>query len=69
MDLDYKNVLARITGIILTVLKKDMALAENTEFQADIGMTSLQVMELIFEIEESFDISFPLNRLPAISAW
>lgn len=29
-------------------------------------MTSLQVMDLVLEIEEEFDISFPLNRLPDI---
>ena len=39
---------------------------EDTAIQADTGMTSLQVMEMVLEIEESFDISFPLNRLPDI---
>ncbi len=47
-------------------LKRDAALSEETSLQADVGLTSLQVMELMLEIEEEFEISFPLNHLPDI---
>ena len=47
-------------------MKGKVSVNEETEIQAVAGMTSLQVMEMVLEIEESFDISFPLNRLPDI---
>lgn len=66
MNAEYEKVLATILSIVARSLKEDYTLSEDTVLQVDIGMTSLQVMELILEIEEEFDISFPLNRLPDI---
>ena len=33
----------------------------------ELGLTSLQVMNMIEQIEDHFDISIPLNILPDIS--
>ena len=66
MNANYENVLATVTTIINELLKGKVSFNEETEIQAEMGMTSLQVMEMISEIEEVFDISFPLNRLPDI---
>ena len=66
MNQNYENVLATVTTIIVELIKGKVSVNEETEIQAEAGMTSLQVMEMISEIEESFDISFPLNRLPDI---
>ena len=66
LNTNYENVLATVTTIIVELLKGKVSVNEETEIQAEVGMTSLQVMEMISEIEESFDISFPLNRLPDI---
>ena len=54
-----------------TLLEKshqpEIELSEITELVADIGMSSLEVMEFIEQIEDEFDISIPLNILPSIS--
>ena len=54
-----------------TLLEKshqpEIELSEITELVADIGMSSLEVMEFIEQIEDEFDISIPLNILPGIS--
>ncbi len=42
-------------------------LSETTELVGDLGMSSLEVMEFIEQIEDEFDLSIPLNILPAIS--
>ncbi|MGD1982469.1 MAG: acyl carrier protein [Chromatiaceae bacterium] len=56
---------------MLLVLQKrsegTVALSANTELVGDIGLTSLEVMELIEKIEDHFDISIPLNILPDIN--
>ena len=36
-----------------------------SELLADLGFDSLQVLELIAELEDRFDISIPLNDVPA----
>ena len=54
-----------------TLLEKshqpEIELSEITELVADIGMSSLEVMEFIEQIGDEFDISIPLNILPSIS--
>lgn len=50
-------------------LKKDsqVTLSENTDLVGELGLSSLQVMELIEHIEDHFDISIPLNILPDVN--
>jgi len=66
MNIAYDEVLATTVSIVSRLVKADIELSADTELLEDVGMTSLQVMELVLEIEEEFDISFPLNRLPDI---
>lgn len=66
MDHSYDTVFPRVLATIKRTLNRDVPLDEETALQADVGMTSLQVMELVGEIEDEFDISMPLNRLPDI---
>ena len=37
----------------------------DSELVADLGFDSLQVLEVIAELEDRFDISIPLNDVPA----
>jgi acyl carrier protein len=37
----------------------------NSDLVADLGFDSLQVLEVIAELEDRFDISIPLNDVPA----
>jgi acyl carrier protein len=44
-----------------------VALSDTTRLVADIGLSSLEVMEFVEKIEDHFDISIPLNILPDIN--
>ena len=66
MSIGYDKVLGTVVSIVSRLVKSDTELSADTDLQEDVGMTSLQVMDLVLEIEEEFDISFPLNRLPDI---
>jgi acyl carrier protein len=46
--------------------KGGLVLSETTELVADIGLSSLEVMEFVEKIEDRFDISIPLNILPDV---
>jgi acyl carrier protein len=63
---DYNDFLTRIFEILKPFAKQGIILNEDSELVTDLGLTSLQVMELIEQIEDSFDISVPLNILPDI---
>lgn len=63
---DYKQYLDYILTL-LGALKQDFPLSENTDLVGDFGLSSLQVMELIEQIEDHFDISIPLNILPDVN--
>ncbi len=66
LNTNYDQVLPKIVTIVTTFVKDEMTVNQDTGLQADIRMASLQVMELVLEVEDEFDISFPLNRLADI---
>ena len=63
---DYDEFITRIYEILKPFAKRGHILNEETELVTDLGLTSLQVMELIEQIEDHFDMSIPLNILPDI---
>lgn len=63
---DYTTYLTRIYEVLQPYAQGD-ALTEDSELVADLGLSSIDVMEMIVEIEDHFDISIPLNILPDIS--
>ena len=64
---DYKEYLDFLYGALESQNKKNLELTESTALVADIGLSSLEVMEFIEKIEDHFDISIPLNILPDVS--
>lgn len=66
LNASYDEILAAVISIVGRLSKSKMTLDEDTDLQVDVGLSSLLVMELVLEIEDEFDISFPLNRLPDI---
>ena len=63
---DYNEYLDSIYKLLQPFLKEGVSLAEDTELVTELGLTSLQVMSMIEQIEDHFDISIPLNILPEI---
>lgn len=51
---------------MLAPFARGKPLGEATEILVDLGLDSVQVMELLLEAEERFDISIPLNILPSV---
>lgn len=61
--------LARVEEGVIEVLKnvsrRPIAPTLESDLVADLGFDSLQVLEVIAELEDRFDISIPLNDVPA----
>ena len=55
---------------VITVLKKfdktDKDIDVSTDIAAELDLDSLAVMDVIMDLEESLDISIPLNLIPDI---
>lgn len=64
---DYQEYLDFMYSALSQLNKKDIELTETTDLVADIGLSSLEVMEFIEKIEDHFDISIPLNILPDVN--
>jgi acyl carrier protein len=63
----YQEYLTFMYSALEQLNKKDLNLSETTDLVADIGLSSLEVMEFIEKIEDHFDISIPLNILPDVN--
>ena len=57
---------AQIQDVLQPFAKEGQTIGDDTELVADLGLDSVQVMELLLEIEDRFDISIPLNILPDV---
>ena len=64
---DYQEYLSFLYSALEPMNKKNLELSETTSLVADIGLSSLEVMEFIEKIEDHFDITIPLNILPDVN--
>jgi acyl carrier protein len=62
----YTDILPQLLDTLKPFTKEGFGLDENTELAAELGLDSLQVMQILVKIEDQFDISIPLNHLPKI---
>ena len=59
----YEEILTQLYELLKPSLKAGQELGEDTDLVADLGLDSLRVMTLVEEVEDSLDISIPLNVL------
>jgi acyl carrier protein len=55
----------RVLAVLKSVSRRPIEPTLQSDLVADLGFDSLQVLELIAELEDRFDISIPLNDVPA----
>jgi len=66
ITLDYPQILAEICAELTTLTQGRVEVGEDTDLLGDLGLDSLQVMNLMLQIEDRFDISIPVNILPDV---
>ncbi len=62
----YQEAVTQLYEILKSYTKDGQVLQEETELVADLGLDSVQVMQLLLETEERFDVSIPLTILPDV---
>ena len=63
---DYHDNLNQLYRILKPYINERDTLSADTDLLAGLGLSSLKIMELLLDIEDSFDVSIPLNLLPDI---
>ncbi len=53
----------RLITLVNQVLGTETTLTGDSDLVDDAGLTSVQIMELIENVEDEFEIAFPLNDL------
>ena len=54
-----------VLDVLRHVSRRPIEPSLNSDLVADLGFDSLQILEVIAELEDRFDISIPLNDVPA----
>jgi acyl carrier protein len=65
MQVDEK-ILQTVCDILRPLATEGQTVNLETDIVADLGLDSLKVMKLVESVEDSFDISVPLNVLPEV---
>jgi acyl carrier protein len=55
-----------VVEILRPLVSEGQLINAETDLVADLGLDSLKVMKLVETVEDSFDISVPLNVLPEV---
>jgi acyl carrier protein len=54
-----------VIEVLKTVSRRPIEPTMDSDLVADLGFDSLQVLELVAELEDRFDVSIPLNDVPS----
>lgn len=63
---DYAEIYGEVRTILGRLVESPATIERETELSNDLDLDSLGVMEIVEEVEDTFDISFPLNELSGI---
>jgi acyl carrier protein len=59
------NIEEGVIDVLNSVSRRPIEPTLTSDLVADLGFDSLQVLEVIAELEDRFDVSIPLNDVPA----
>ncbi len=65
MEIDAK-IFEAVTTILAPFVPDGQPVSETTDMVAELGLDSLKVMKIVENVEDTFDISIPLNILPEV---
>ena len=63
---DYQDILKQLYEILKPFVPSGHTMQEETDLVKDLDLDSMRVMKLVLAVEDSFDISVPLNVLPEV---
>ena len=61
----HSDIETGVISVLKSVSRRPIEPTLDSDLIADLGFDSLQVLEVIAELEDRFDVSIPLNDVPA----
>jgi acyl carrier protein len=59
----YETIFQQVVTLLQQHAPQPGPIQEETELIKDLGFDSLKVMEMLHDVEDTFDINYPLNAL------
>jgi len=59
----YDDIYKQVVELLQEYAPQPGPIREETELANDLGFDSLKVMEMLHDVEDTFDITYPLNSL------
>jgi acyl carrier protein len=59
----YDVIFQQVAVLLQKYAPQPVPVQEDTELVNDLGFDSLRVMEMLYDVEGTFDITYPLNDL------
>lgn len=59
----YDEIFKKVETLLKKFAPLQIPIQEETELINDLGFDSLKVMEMLHDVEDTFDITYPLNNL------
>ena len=56
----------QIVAELRAVVDPSIEISNDTDISRDLGLDSLTIMNFVMKLEDTFDLSIPLERLPEI---
>ncbi len=63
MDPDVGSIVSDLCGMLQRYNKEQIPLSAETSLGAELNIDSVEVMDLIMEIEDKFNIDIPINLI------
>ena len=64
-DAAFSPIESGVIDVLKDVSRRPIEPSLSSDLVADLGLDSLQVLEVVAALEDRFDISIPLNDVPA----
>ncbi len=61
-----ENYAARLKELVNQLAEEGTHVEVDSDLVDDVGLSSIEIMELVEQLEDAYDISFPLNDLAEI---
>jgi acyl carrier protein len=62
----YHDIFQQVEGLLLRYAPQQAPIQNDTDLINDLGFDSLKVMDMLNEVEDVFDITYPLNNLASL---
>lgn len=59
----YDQIYSQVVTLLEAYAPRKVPISATTELVNDLGFDSLRVMEMLHDVEDTFDITYPLNSL------